>query len=250
MPPAEVPDVRKFNVRLGAFILSDVKTTMQLSREGGEEGTPIDFERTLGGDTSLTVFRADASWAFARKHSLEGSWYDINLSGTRTLEATIDWGDESYDIGTTVESEFNTNIYKIAYGYSFYKRENHEVTALIGAHVVRFQASITAPNIQRSQEFSVTAPLPAFGLGWRAHWSDRWSTRASIQYFGISLDDGKYSGHFTDLLLAAEYRIWNHGGFGLGYNRFDLVGDFQKERLNLNVRYAYNGALLYYFADF
>src|SRR6187401_1266405 len=59
--PAE-PDVRKFNVRLGAFLLSDVKTTMQLSTEGGAEGTPIDFERTLGGDTSLTVFRADASW--------------------------------------------------------------------------------------------------------------------------------------------------------------------------------------------
>src|SRR6185503_14731733 len=157
-----------------------------------------------------------------------------------------DFGDHTYPINSTISSQFRTNIYKISYQYTWHRDEKHEFTALLGLHIMRFSTSLSATGVGSTEGFSVTAPLPSFGLGWRAKWTDRFSTRASVQYFGISLEGGKYSGHFTDVLIAGEYAIWQSGGIGVGYNRFDLSAELKQTR-KLTVDYSYNGLMAYVF---
>jgi hypothetical protein len=237
-------------VRLGAFLLSNVTTRLQLNSAQGQIGSNLDFAGALGGDTAVNVFRADANWAISGPHGVDASWFDIDLRGQRTLSADIAFGDEIYHVGATLESRFRTNVYKLAYSYTFHRDERHEFTGLIGAHIMNFQASIRAVNVGQLEQFSVTAPLPSFGLAWRARWTDRFNTRVSLQYFGISLNEDKYSGHFTDFLAAAEYRITSRWGVGAGYNRFDLNGNFRAGSYKLSAKYGYNGLLAYVFASF
>jgi len=248
--PAESTQSEKLVFRLGAFAVTNIDTTMSLTSSGGQGGTVIDFGNTLGGDTSVTIFRADADWFISGPHSLAASWYDINLTGHRVIDREIHWGDNVYPINADIDSSFRTSIYKLSYGYTWRKGEKHEITGLIGAHIMRLSTKLSITNVGSSEGLSVTAPLPAFGLGWTAHWTDRFDTRATVQYFGISLDEQQISGHFYDVLLAAEYRVSSHFSVGAGYNRFDLNADVTRGPLTLSVKDAYNGFLIYLGAHF
>jgi hypothetical protein len=236
--------------RAGVFALSGVDTTLRLDGSNGNIGSSVNLADALGGDTSLNVFRLDGSWLIAGPHGIEASWYDIRLKGQRKISTSINWGDQSYPVNATINSYFRTNIYKLAYGYTLHRDQKHEFTGLIGVHIMRFSTGLSIDGLGQSQNLSVTAPLPSLGVAWRARWTERFSTRASLQYFGISLESGKYSGHFTDALIAGEYRVTETAGVGVGYNRFDLSGSFKPGPLKLTVDYKYNGLMLYAFTRF
>ncbi len=250
VPVETLPKPDPWDLRLGAFLVTDANTDFRLGTVNGEHGTEISFADNLGGETSVTVFRGDADWHFSGPHQLSASWYNIDLTGHRPIDIDITWGDRHFEAHTDIRSEFRTQIYKLSYGYTFLRGERHEITALIGAHVMTLSTSLSATGVGGTEGFKVTAPLPAFGVGWRARWTDRISTTASVQYFGISLEDNKYSGHFTDVLLAGEYRVSRHWGLGAGYNRFELKADFKRDPLVLSVLDKYNGFLIYVAAHF
>src|SRR5688572_30317953 len=111
--PLEAYPEEKFALRLGAFLVTDIQTTFGLHNSNtGQGGEIVDFGDTLGGETSVNVFRADADWYFTGAHFLQGSWYNINLTGRRTLDREIHWGDQTFPISATLESQFRTQIYK------------------------------------------------------------------------------------------------------------------------------------------
>lgn len=247
--PVEAFPDRNASFRLGAFLVTNINTTVSLTTANGAGGTLIDFGDTLGGETSVNVFRIDADWYVSGPHRVQGSWYDINLTGHRVIDREIHFGDETYPINAVVDSEFRTKIYKLSYGYTFHRGQKHEFTGLIGAHIMSLETSLAASNLGRVERFDVTAPLPAFGVGWTAHWTPRLETRAIVQYFGISLDD-KIEGQFVDFLLAAEYRINKNFSAGIGYNYFDLDVDAHRGPLTLSVTDSYDGFLVYLGAHF
>ncbi len=248
--PVETTAPQKFALRLGAFAVTNIDTRMSLTTAGGAGGTLIDFGHTLGGDTSSTIFRADGSWDISGPHSLDASWYNIGLIGHRAISTEIHFGDKVYPINSQIDSHFRTQIYKLSYVYTWHKGQKHEFTGSIGAHIMSFDTGLEVSNVGSAQNFSVTAPLPAFGLGWIAHWTDRFETRAVVQYFGISLDEQQISGHFFDALFVAEYRMTKNFSVGAGYNRFDLNADVTRGPLTLSVTDAYDGFLVYLGAHF
>jgi hypothetical protein len=238
------PDPDWFSLRLGAFLVTNINTTISLTTASGAGGDLIDFGDTLGGETSVNVFRADADWFVSGPHRVQGAWYDINLNGHRELDREIEWGDETFPIHAELDSGLRTNIYKLSYGYTFNRGQRHEFTGLIGFHVMSLESFISAPGLGRAERFDVTAPLPAIGLSWTAHWTPRFQTVTTVQYFGISVDD-KVEGKFVDALFAAEYRLSKHFSVGAGYNYFDLEVDAHRGPLTLSVADRYDGFLVY-----
>jgi hypothetical protein len=237
------------DLRLGGFLLTNINTTLSLTGSGGNGGTIIDFGDTLGGETSVNIFRADVDWNISGPHLVQGSWYNIDLSGHKVISKEIDFGDEVFPINATVDSQMRSQVYKVSYGYTFHEGEKHEFTGLIGVHVMTLETGLSAANLGKAERFEVTAPLPAFGVGWTAHWARNFQTRAVVQYFGISVDD-KIEGSFVDALFAAEYRMTNHFSFGVGYNYFKLDVDAHKGPLTLSADYQYDGFLVYIGAHF
>jgi len=252
-PPASAPvleyPAHDIDLRLGAFLVTNIDTTISLTGPNGGGGTLIDFGDTLGGETSVNVFRADLDWNISGPHLVQGSWYDIDLSGHKVISKEIDFGDEVFPINATVDSKLRTQIYKVSYGYTFHRGEKHEFTGLIGVHIMSLETALSAANLGKVERFDVTAPLPAFGIGWTAHWLRNFQTRVVVQYFGISYDD-KIEGQFVDALFAAEYRMTNHFSAGVAYNYFKLDVDAHRGPLTLSIVDKYDGFLLYLGAHF
>lgn len=101
-----------------------------------------------------------------------------------------------------------------------------------------------------STRYEAATPLPSFGAECRSIWNDRLSTRISAQYFGLSFNEGEYSGDFIDALAAVEYRLTQHLGLGGGYHYFDLQVDRHKGNFTLSGDYSFQGLLAYLFVRF
>jgi hypothetical protein len=247
----------KFTLRLGAFFLSSINTRLSLSDSLGHGGQEIEFSRDLGGRDNLTLFRADAEWQFAANHKVELSYFDIDRHASKVIDHTINWGDQTYPVSTTLHSEFQQLVTKLNYGYTFYRSADRtqELTGLIGFHVTKMKASLGASGTGIAEGAALTAPLPILGLEWKAALSDKWISHVAYEYFGLSLDN-KYSGNLSDFQAMVEYKLGRHWSLGGGYNRYTSRASVTSDRtvrgdqLKLSVRHNYNGLMLFAWTSF
>jgi hypothetical protein len=248
--PAALPERDRFSLRLGAFLLSSIETTLSLSDSNGQIGDNVDFGRTLGADDSLNVFRADAEWNFAAKHKVQFSYFDINLTSKKVIDTSFEWGDQVYPVSATVNSHFNTTVYKLDYGYTFYRNQTHEINGLIGVHVTQFETGIGLDGTAVAENFSATAPLPLFGVEWKARLSEKLTSQVAYSYFGISLDD-RYSGNLSDFQALLDYSLSRHWSVSAGYNRYTLRASVKGSRgRELTMRHSYNGLMVFLSTNF
>jgi len=80
---ADATEDDPYNFSVGAFFVTNTNGTIRLDTTSGlvTIGTSIDWERDLGGDTSMTVPRIDGYYRFAPKHRVDFSWYRIDRGG-------------------------------------------------------------------------------------------------------------------------------------------------------------------------
>jgi hypothetical protein len=58
------------------------------------------------------VFRADMYVRFAQNHRLDMTYYDLSRDSFRVIDRTIQYGDETFLLNTSIKSEFNLTIMK------------------------------------------------------------------------------------------------------------------------------------------
>jgi hypothetical protein len=147
-------------------------------------------------------------------------------------------------------------VIEAVYDYSFVRRENYEIGASIGLHWTSFEASLKAKAESSGgtltedidESASVDAPLPVIGL--RGLWSlshNLWLD-AAAQFFALSIGD--YDGNLQDyrLFLTWQPRTWL--GFGVGYNRFTVDVDVEKDDFNGTLDWTYSGPMAFYSISF
>jgi len=236
----QLPD--RFGLRLGGYNIRNASNIMRLDSTNGLIGTYIDFEKTLGGDTTATVFRIDGFYRFNDHHSLSFSWYDIHLTGSRVLIQEFVWGGNTYTIGTQVDSELRFDVAKLSYQYSVYHNDKVELGASIGLHVDHRTTGISASGISDAGSQTITAPL--LGLFANYNFTPSFSVYYNYQFFFFSYED-KFTGGLQDFLLGLEYRLFRNVGLGAAFNRFGadlkLVGNDKTLYIDTN----WNGGMLY-----
>jgi len=250
-------DSDHFTLRLGAFFLSSINTKLSLSDSAGHGGQEIDFKKDLSGQDSLSLFRADAEWRFTSRQKAQFTYFDINQTASHALTGSINWGDQTYPVNAVVNARFETIIYKLNYGYTFYRNETdtQELTGLIGFHITELTASLSAGNSGLAEGASVTAPLPVVGLEWKARLSDHLTSHVSYEYFGVSIDN-KYTGNLSDFQALLEYQFTRNWSLGAGYNRYtsrataSSSGALTGDKVKLIVRHSYNGLMLFVTTSF
>lgn len=236
------------NVSVGGFLVS-FDTLARLDSEQLGPGTPVDFEEDLAFDTSTTDFRLDGYWRFARKHRLEYAFMLFDRGATVTLDEQIQYGDEIFDVDATVNGNFKTQVFKLAYKYSIVNNGRVEAGISGGLSVLDLEASIAATatvggtggGAERAEE-SFIAPVPVIGAHVNVTLHPKWFVRTSWEYFNASADT--IEAKLSDAKITFDYYPWNHIGFGLGYNVVTI--DYLEEDLPaVEVNYEYNGALGY-----
>lgn len=235
-------DDERLSLSLGIFI-TDRETNTRINAESGAPGSDVDLEKDLGLDSSDSVFRVDGYYKFNQRHRIDASWFDLSRSSTNEIGRDIEWNGTIYPIRTSVNSIFDLDIYKVAYTYSFLERDKGFLGVTAGAYIADFATTLAAPDLGLRESGDATAPLPVFGLRGEYRLSDRWTFRASGEFFVFEYDN--WDGSLYDLYAGIDYRITENFAVGAAVNSVTFDIGLAEENLNGNVDWGYVGGLLF-----
>jgi hypothetical protein len=239
----EYYDHDRARVYLGAFIASrDTSTRLD---SGSGRGTEIDMERDLGLERNMTVARLSGAYWFKPRQRLDVSTFDLSRWSIWPLEKTIEFGDYIFEIGTTVNANFDFQVYEIDYTFTPISRPKGFLGINSGLHVSKMRLSLIAQRSGTAEAEDVTAPLPVIGLTGRYEISNRLAFYGLAQFF--SIDTGDASGSLKDMFLGLDYSFGPRMAVGIGYNYVEMrisvdEGDDFRGRLN----WDYDGFFVYW----
>lgn len=179
------------------------------------------------------------------------TYFGNRVTRTRTLDRELAWGDYTFQANATLNAHTTLGIYELSYEYAFLRRPTFELGFGAGVHTMDIsiklsgQATVTDQNGNTSAaSFSTSnshlpAPLPVLGL--HATWAvtPKILIEPAVQVLKVNFDG--FSGHWTDLRLAANWMFSRHFGLGVGYDYFDVNVDVHKPRFNGNLSTGYSG---------
>lgn len=237
----------------GFFSSTDIR--VRLDGEGGRLGDPVDFDDTFGIDR-FERFRFDGLWRIRGRHSIRGTYFKNNQSGTRQLDRDIDFGEETYPLGVETTARWELEVLQVSYDYAFKRNDNYELAAGIGVHLLDaklgLDATLTGAGGSASREISQSGstdtPLPVLGL--RGVWRlphDFYFT-AQAQYFYVDFDE--YTGSLSDLKATIVWQATPRFGVGLGYNDFRFRFKLDKDDFSGRLRWSYGGAMAFASVNF
>ena len=161
----------RFIIDAGYFFLS---TDMRVRVDGETTettGSDVDYDDTFGiGD--FDRFRAEGSWRIAPRHVLRAMYFQNNRHGTRSIERDVEFNDQTFPLGATVNASSELTIAQVSYDYAFLRRDNYEIAGGIGIHYIdmglKLDATVTAQGNQASRsveaDATTAAPMPVLGL--------------------------------------------------------------------------------------
>ena len=241
-----------FVINGGMYVFqSDVRAALN----GQSANNPdIDFDEDLGRADDSKRGRLDLLWRLNPNHHLRFLYFDNSTSRSKVLTRNIDWGDYTFQVNTTLESQTDFKVYALAYEYAFMRTPSYELAASLGVHYMdlslRLSGTATvagggggSASGVRSDSRDLPAPLPVIGL--RGGWviSPQWYLDGQAQFFEI--DYQGYNGRWTDARLGLTWMFSRNFGIGLGYNGFATRVDVSRDDYNGRLKFGYSGFQTY-----
>lgn len=243
---ADSHDDERFSVSLGVFI-TDRDTDTRLDATA-TTGSDINFEKDLALDTSDTVFRLDGYFRIAEKHRIDFSVFDLSRDASTPISRDIQYGDTMFSINTVVNTDVDLQVIKAAYTYSFMQRDNGYLGATAGLYILDTKASLSNPTLGQAAIGDATAPLPVIGLRGEYEFADRWTFRASGEFFFVEYED--INGSLVDLYAGVDYRVLDNMSVGLAINSVTIDVDSEDANFRGALAWRYTGGLLFLKFDF
>ena len=237
----------RFAISLGVFI-TDRATETRVDSSTLGRGTTIVLEDDLGLDSSQTVFRVDGHYRIAERHRLDFSVFDLSRDAANRIVKDIQYGDEIFAADTTVSSDFDLAIYKLAYSYPFRQTDRGFVGVDVGLHVADVRIILDDPSVGQFESSSLTAPLPVVGIRGEYYFSPRLALSGNVEWFGIKIDD--IEGRLLDIYAGLDYKITDNLALGVAYNFVTFDIDVRRSSFDGSLDWDYDGFLLYFKAAF
>ena len=232
----------RFSISVGAFF-TDWGTNVRLDSDTLGTGTDIDFENDLGLRSSSSIFRIDGHYRFNDRHRINFSVFDMSRDANRTIDRDIQFGDIIFAINTDLSASTDLSIYKLAYTYSFLRRESGYLGATFGFYMADSTFRLSERNLGGAEISDISAPLPVIGLRGSYQLSDRFTFRGSGEFFALEYDN--VDGVLTDFYVGVDYQMSQHTAIGLGYNKVSIDVDAKRDRFVGTLDWSYDGALLF-----
>jgi hypothetical protein len=213
----------RYTLTIGAFALRP-ETTVRLDALNGRIGTTLSMEDDLGLEDSATAADLTFSARIGQRHRIELEQFGINRTGERSNLRTISVGSDTYEVGWLLESEFDMDVTRLGYAYSFVRDNNKEIGVHAGVHVTEMAMRVTAafrPITESTQELgNTTAPLPVIGAQGAYRFLPRWTMRGRAQIFRLAAGD--FEGEINHAAIAFEHATFEHVGMGVALDFFEV----------------------------
>lgn len=242
-PYAKHPLGRGFGY-IGGFFVTNIETQLSVFSQNNPLGGRVNFGDDLGLTDSLSVPRVTVGWRFGKNHLLSFGWYNLEREASTTLSRKLKIFDEEYTIGTTVDSFFRTEVYKLGYTWMFHQDRKVSLGLGAGLYVSDLAAglSVAGSFAENQGNGDLTAPLPVLGGRLTYRVTPRLSVMATADWFFVSYD--KYKGLLSDVIIFANHRTFKHVGFGAGLNLQSLGVDIDDEDFLWEIQDRFVGYLV------
>ena len=158
----------KWVISAGTFLLS---SSLDGNLNGNANTTyqKVDFDQDFGYNSTVTVIRAGVLWRWTPRQHLRLEYFHNRVSGTRTLDKNIEWGDYTFLANASVGAKNTFDVYELSYEYAFLRGPTYEVAGAAGIHFlnqklqIQGDATVTQPNgtVSSASYESKTSNLPA-----------------------------------------------------------------------------------------
>jgi len=212
----------RFIVNVGLFIPTK---TFKLAIDGRSEDELIDFDEDFGFNKSESIFAGNFMWRFSKnkKWSLSVEYFGVKSNHEIELEGDIEWEDVTYPVGVNVDVGFRINIYRIFFGRSIIRKQNHELGGGLGVHAMDIRTYINGSayvgddlNLTTERKsISVVAPVPNIGFWYYYTPNAKWALTARVDWFAITVGD--YGGSLWNIAPGVKYQVFKNVGVGLNY---------------------------------
>ena len=217
----------------------------------GDPGDDIDFNDALNVSGHSNFFNGQLRWKFGstRKWSIAGQYFSNKATGDATLEEDIEWDGLTFKTGTNVGASSKLAVTRLFIGRSFILNDQHDFGMGIGLHNLDISAYIEGEAIiddettgfQRA-EVGDNQPLPNIG-GWYNYSPARnWLLHARVDW--ISANIGDYDGGLWNANIGLGYQVWDHVGFDLSWQYFNLHLDVDSDDWVGSSNMTYSGPVL------
>jgi len=236
-----------FILSVGAFKSDSAFTIGAEGSESDEEGNDIDFGDSVGVDESNTLLNAQLRWKFGknRKWSLWGQYFSNNATGDATLKKDVKFQGVTFREGTFVEAGVKVTIYRAFLGRSFVKNEQHDFGVGAGIHNLDISSFIGGEVLiddettgYLREDASGSQILPNIGAWYNFSPAKRWIVHGRVDW--ISANIGDYDGTMWNFNAGVGIQAWQHVGFDLSYQYFniDLIVDKTTWQGRVDMRYS------------
>ena len=232
----------RFKLRIGGFLIDRFDTTARFDSTQYPIGTLIDLEEDFNVDPSETVLRIDGFYRFNNRHRLDWTYYRSRRSGTAVAEKEYVIGDPDDPDGgfvipkdARVTTQWNYDLLKIGYAYSFLNKRRYEMFIGAGLNIrnldveIDYEATISTFSDSDNLDGEGLIPLPTAVIGGRWNYTDKWQSIFRYEFFLLEMGD--YKGNQQDFQLLFEHSTFKHVGFGLGINTVDINIRAQDEKI-------------------
>lgn len=240
-----------FMFAIGAF-RSNNSFTLEAKGLGTDiNDESIDFDDAIGVSEHSTLANVQLRWKFGkgRKWSIWGQYFSNDAKGKATLTKDVEWQDEIFKEGTFVEGGVEIEIARLFLGRSLIKNERNDFGIGAGLHNLDLAAYIGGEVIveevqteYRRAKASNSQPLPNIGTWYNFSPARRWLLHGRIDW--ISADIGNYDGSMWNVNFGANYQAFDHVGFDLSYQYFNLNLNVDKSDWRGGVDLTYSGPML------
>ena len=217
----------------------------------GDPGDDIDFDEALNVSDHSSLFNGQLRWKFGstRKWSIAGQYFSNNATGDAVLTEDIEWDGLDFKAGTNVGAGAKIAVTRLFIGRSFILNEQHDFGLGIGLHNLDISAYIEGEAIiddettgfQRA-EVGDNQPLPNIGGWYNYSPAKNWLLHARVDW--ISANIGDYDGGLWNANVGVGYQVWEHVGFDLSWQYFNLHLDVDSDDWVGSSNMTYSGPVL------
>jgi hypothetical protein len=183
---------------------------------------------------------------------IEFEYYALKRDATKTISRDINWGNVTYPIGATINTKFDSTIYRLTGGWSFIRNQQAEAGLSFGLHSTDFKTQLSGQTNSgagfQTEGVNQLVPLPTVGLYGSYLVTPQVVLRGRLDF--LSLKYGDYDGRLTNWLAAVDWRLTKNFGIGAGYRYVDYKLEATKDNFTGEVQYTFKGPTLYVNAVF
>lgn len=242
-PPSDASPITDHLALSAGFYWGHVNTFGQFNSGAGVPGTTLTAEQDLGLTDQVYQPRIEIMFRLEQRGRLRVNFFDLRRNGETQLDRKIQFGDQVFETGDTVQSSIDWRQMDLTYTYSFLRGDRYELGAGVGAHLLEAQASAQIPGTPQRTDYSQAGPFATLALDGTYLIDRHWSFNARAQYLRVSI--GSFTGMLDDYHADLQYRWRRNLAFGVSYDHAQDEVDVRNHDPSGEIKLTFTGPELF-----